>query len=121
MRSLAPFHAQLSCRDPYYPGATGAKRHPDEHDEPADSGSDGGYSDNEGGDWPHSPSEARPRRTRTLMTPQQLTTLHARANNVRGSVAEQINRISHGLYTNGHRHETQSTTPPFHASPHPLK
>jgi len=30
------------------------------------------------------------------------------AKNVRDSVAEQINRISRGLYTNGHCHQTQS-------------
>jgi len=74
-----PRRSTSSSRDQYYPGTTGAKRHPDEHDELTDSGSDGGYSDNEGG---HRPG-ARPRRTRTLMTPQQLTLLHALLQQVR--------------------------------------
>ena len=74
-----PRRSTSSSRDQYYPGA---KRHPDEHDELSDSGSDGGYSENEG-HRPHSPVEARPRRTRTLMTPQQLTILHALLQQVR--------------------------------------
>jgi hypothetical protein len=75
-----PRRSTSSSRDQYYPGA--AKRHPDEHDELSDSGSDGGYSDE--GHRPHSPVEARPRRTRTLMTPQQLTILNALLQQVRG-------------------------------------
>ena len=72
-----PRRSTSSSRDQYYPGTTGAKRHPDEHDELTDSGSDGGYSDNEGGHRPHSPAGARARRTRTLMTPPQLAILRA--------------------------------------------
>ncbi|KAF8321302.1 hypothetical protein DL93DRAFT_1638674 [Clavulina sp. PMI_390] len=54
-----------------------SKRH-SEDDELSDSGSEG--SDSGGADRSHrprSPSDARPRRTRTLMTAQQLTILHA--------------------------------------------
>ena len=35
---------------------------------------------------PYAPAEARPRRTRTLMTPQQLTILHALLEQVRVTV-----------------------------------
>jgi len=72
-----PRRSTSSSQDQYYPGATGVKRHTDEHDELTNSGSDGGYSDNEGGHLRHSPADARPRRTRTLMNPHQLTILHA--------------------------------------------
>src|SRR5271154_1319792 len=75
-----PRRSTSSSRDQYYPAA---KRHPDEQDELTDSGSEGGYSDNEGGHRATSPAEARPRRTRTLMTPQQLTILHALLQQVR--------------------------------------
>ena len=44
-----------------------------------------------------------------------------RAKNVRDSVAEQINRISCGLYTNGHRHETQSNDSTIPCQPAPAK
>ena len=43
------------------------------------------------------------------------------AKNVRDSVAEQINRISRGLRTNGHRHETQSSDSTIPAQPVPAK
>jgi hypothetical protein len=44
-----------------------------------------------------------------------------RAKNVRDSIAEQINGIFRGLYTNGHRHETQSNDSSISCQPTPAK